>query len=321
MQPRSRAVASPSIAPSVLDAVGVALTRLGADPSGDPDGMFDRAERATKNVLIGIDVAALVPVGAYGLLEYGMRASSNVGDALVRLARHYASVSTRIRAECTIVDGHAALVFHRHAAVRFSRHWIEMPAAAIARRLGEGAGGVPLLHEVHFAHRSPGGGHDARYVEAFGAPVVFGAKDDALVFLDGALAVPMTTAAPPVAASVDVELRALAEKDASSDPLQTRIRAAIDRRLAGGVSLADVARSLHMSPRTLQRHLRERGTSWSREIDEARRVRAVAALEDGVDKTMSIARELGFADASSFFRAFRRWTGTTPRHWGAARSK
>lgn len=218
-----------------------------------------------------------------------------------------------------MLDGHAALVFHRHRAVRFSRHWIEMPAAAIARRLSDGAGGAPLLDEVRFTHRSPGAQHGARYVEVFGAPVVFGASEDALVFLDGALSIPMGTAAPPVAASVDAELRALAEKDAFPDPLEMRIREAIDRRLADGVSLSDVAHSLHMSPRTLQRSLSQRGTSWSREVDEARRVRALSALEGAADKTTSIARELGFADASAFFRAFRRWTGTTPRHWAAQR--
>lgn len=281
--------------------------------------MFDRAERATNDPLVGIAVAALVPVGAYGLLEYGMRASSNVGDALVRLARHYASVSTRVRTECALVDGHAALVFHRHPGVRFSRHWIEMPAAAIARRLSEGAGAVPLLHEVRFTHRSPGAAHGGRYVEAFGAPVAFDANEDALLFLDGALSLPMSTAAPPVAASVDAELRALAEKDVFPDPFEMRVRDAIGARLADGVTLADVAQALRMSPRTLQRNLSERGTSWSREIDEARRVRALAALEQGDDKTAAIAGELGFADASAFFRAFRRWTGTTPRHWAAQR--
>ncbi len=142
-----------------------------------------------------------------------------------------------------------------------------------------------------------------------------------LLFLDGALATPMSTAAPPVAISVDAELRALAEKDAFPDPLEMRIREAIAQYLASGVSLEQVARRLRMSPRTLQRSLSERGTSWSREVDEARRTRAIAALEEGVDKTTSIAGELGFSDASAFFRAFRRWTGTTPRHWAARRTR
>lgn len=313
----SSRAAAPAIAPSVLDAVRAALERLGADASGDPDAMFDRAEAQLGDPLVGVRVAALVPIGAYGLLEYGMRASASVGEALQRLARHYTSVSTRVRTEVTLVDGHDALAFRRHPGVRFSRHWIEMPAAAIARRIGEGAGAPPLLHEVRFRHAGPGGDHLTRYVEAFGAPVVFGAGEDALLFLDGALQASMSTAAAPVAASVDAELRALASREIFPDPTQMRVRAAIDRSLGEGASLAHVARLLHMSPRTLQRTLAQQGTSWTREVDEARRVRAMAALSSGEDKTTSIATELGFSDASAFFRAFRRWTGTTPRSYRA----
>lgn len=306
---------APSVAPSVLDAVRAALSRLGVESTDDPDETFDRAEKVLGEPLIGVLVASQVPPGAYGLLEYGLRASATVGDGLSRLARHYASVSTRVRAELTILDGHHALVFRRDPAVRFSRHWLEMPAAAIARRIADGAQGVPLLLEVRFTHRGPGAAHEARYVDVFGAPVVFGAREDALVYLDGALQTPLTTSAPPVAASVDAELAALAAKQELPDPLQTRIRSAIESRLADGVGLADVARVLKMSTRTLQRTLAQRGTSWSREVDEARRARALAALAEGEDKTATIAAELGFSDASAFFRAFRRWTGTTPRHY------
>ncbi|MGE0789799.1 MAG: AraC family transcriptional regulator ligand-binding domain-containing protein [Sandaracinaceae bacterium] len=317
MEPRTRA--APAVAPSVIEAVRAVLTQLGADATGDPDAMFDRAELALGEPLIGVVVARRVPPGAYGLLEYGMRASATVGEAVARLARHYASVSTRVRAELAILDGHSALQFRRDPGVRFSRHWIEMPAAAIAWRIGESAGAAPLLHEVRFAHRGPGLAHTARYVDTFGAPVVFGAKEDALVYLDGALETPLTTAAAPVAASVDSELRALAEKDSFPDPFEMRVRGAIASRLEAGVKLADVARALKMSSRTLQRALGQRGTSWSRELDEARRARAIAAIEGGGDKTAAVAAELGFSDASAFFRAFRRWTGTTPGHWIARR--
>lgn len=299
----------------MLGAVQSVLSQLGARADGDPDEMFDHAAIDLDEPLIGIVVARRVPVGALGLLEYGMRASATVGDALQRLARHYASVSTRVRTELALVDGRSALVFQRSPTVKFSRHWIEMPAFAIASRIGDGAGGQPLLHEVRFTHREPPAEHRHRHAEAFGAPVAFRADVDALVFLDGALQCPMNTSAPPVASSVDAELRALEAAAAPFlDPLQLKIRAAILRGLGSGVSLASVARDLKLAPRTLQRAIADRGTSWSHELDEVRRARALELLDDADHKTASIAAELGFRDASAFFRAFRRWTGTTPRH-------
>jgi hypothetical protein len=144
---------APTVAKTVVTAVAEVLEAMGVpDVHGDPDEVFDRAAVLLDEPLIGIVVAGRVPVGAYGVLEYGMRASANIGDALERLARHYGSVSTRVRAEVGIIDGHSALVFLRRPDVQFSRHWLEMPAAAIAGRLRDGVGKAPLLHEVHFTH-------------------------------------------------------------------------------------------------------------------------------------------------------------------------
>jgi AraC-like DNA-binding protein len=314
-RPRARhAAPPPAIAESVINAVRQVLASLGvADTSGDPDDMFDRAARELGEPLVGIVVARRVPVGAYGLLEYGLRASATVGDALQRLARHYAAVSSRVRAELTLVEGRSALVFHRRPGARHSRHWVEMPAAAIANRLSDGAGHVPILHEVQFAHAQPSGANEASYVDAFGAPVRFRAPHDALVFLDGALLRPMGTGIESVANTVDAELRALEHADVGlPDAFQLRLRELIERGLTDGVTLASTARTLRLAPRTLQRLIAERGSSWSNELDEVRRARALRLLE-AERKTTDIAAELGFRDASAFFRAFRRWTGTTPR--------
>lgn len=303
------------VAPSVVAAVASVLVEMGATPDADADALFDRGAHDLDEPLLGIVVARRVPIGAYGLLEYGLRASATVGDALSRLARFYASVTSRVRAEVAVVGGHTALVFHRAPNVAHSRHWIEMAAAAIAGRIAEGAGRPSVLHAVQFLHAHPDPSLHDRWVDALGAPVTFGARKDALVFVDGALARPMSTGESRIATSVDVELRALAESQyAFPDAQQLRLRAAILERLTDGVTLLSVARALRIAPRTLQRSIAQRGSSWSQELDETRRARALELLAAG-GKTSEIADALGFRDPSAFFRAFRRWTGTTPRDY------
>jgi AraC-like DNA-binding protein len=306
--------AAPAIAAPVVRLVAAMLESLGmCDTGGEPDELLDRAERELAEPMIGVVVASRVPVGGYGLLEYGMRASATVADALGRLARHYASVSTRVKLEVTVVDGRPALVCRRRAGVTFNRHWMEMAAAVIVSQLQESAGS-PLLHEVRFAHAGPEGDVLARYRDAFGAPVRFRAPEDALVFLDGAMGRRMGTGAEPIASSVDQELGALERaRDDFPDPLRIRMREAIVRRLSEGVTLGSIARELKIAPRTLQRLIAQRGSSWSRELDDVRRERALQRLAEGEHKTAEIAAELGFSDSSAFFRAFRRWTGGTPK--------
>jgi AraC-like DNA-binding protein len=70
---------------------------------------------------------------------------------------------------------------------------------------------------------------------------------------------------------------------------------------------------LHQSTSTLQRRLRQEGTSYQSLLDEIRRELALDYLRDGKHSIADVAFLLGFSDQSNFTRAFRRWTGTTPR--------
>ena len=79
--------------------------------------------------------------------------------------------------------------------------------------------------------------------------------------------------------------------------------------------IVEVARLLSLSPRTLQRLLNGEGISYSDLVDRRRCKAACEALEKTPEPIQDIAARLGYADASSFARAFRRWTGTAPRAW------
>jgi len=73
------------------------------------------------------------------------------------------------------------------------------------------------------------------------------------------------------------------------------------------------ARLLGMPVRTLQRRLRERGQSYSQLVDTIRCEQACRLLEEPGARMIDVARALGYADPSSFSRAFRRWMGMSPR--------
>jgi AraC-like DNA-binding protein len=75
---------------------------------------------------------------------------------------------------------------------------------------------------------------------------------------------------------------------------------------------AEVARGLGMSERTLKRKLAEQGTSYSELLDRERHSQAVELLR-GAASIDDVAERLGYSDAANFTRAFRRWTGRSPR--------
>ena len=81
---------------------------------------------------------------------------------------------------------------------------------------------------------------------------------------------------------------------------------------SGHVSDESVADALHMTSRTLHRRLKSAGTTFRFELDAARQSVSRELLENTALPVSEIANAVGYADSSSFIRAFQRWTGTTP---------
>ena len=82
--------------------------------------------------------------------------------------------------------------------------------------------------------------------------------------------------------------------------------------LTGTLSLVDTARSLGLSPRTLQRRLARLGTSYEEQLDLWRHAQARLHLGGSSVPVASVSRALGYGHPAHFVRAFRRWEGRTP---------
>jgi AraC-like DNA-binding protein len=96
-----------------------------------------------------------------------------------------------------------------------------------------------------------------------------------------------------------------------------RISDKISRYLIGNaylgmLSLEDTAANFNISPRTLQRRLKEESLSFQQLADSARQQLAVQALKQDEYAVKEIAYMLGYNELSAFSRAFKRWTGISP---------
>jgi len=80
-----------------------------------------------------------------------------------------------------------------------------------------------------------------------------------------------------------------------------------------------MAATLHMSSRTLIRRLRGMGTTFYKERDELRKIRARELLDAGELSVSEIAEVLRFSDSPNFGKAFKRWFGESPSRYRARR--
>ena len=155
----------------------------------------------------------------------------------------------------------------------------------------------------------------APYFQFFACPVEFGADVNFLDIQRAVADMALPTANHALVATFDEMLcRELARLDASD--IVTVTKAMLIKTLVdGNPHDGDIASQLFMSRRTFQRRLAERGTNFSRLVDEVRRDLAMKYLADPHHSVTAITYLTGFSTPSAFTRAFMRWTGTTPSAW------
>lgn len=121
--------------------------------------------------------------------------------------------------------------------------------------------------------------------------------------------------------TANYELQELLLKKVSSMPqpvpgsqnLQTKIyNYLIANSYLGVSSLDDIAANFNVSPRSLQRKLKEEGVKYQDIADAVRRSLAVYYISSGNYPLKDISWMLGYNELSAFTRAFKRWTGSTP---------
>ena len=110
---------------------------------------------------------------------------------------------------------------------------------------------------------------------------------------------------------------ALTETDTD---IARQIRAHLVLNQNGYPTPEQLAANLCLTPRTLRRRLHEQGLSYRRILDDVRRRDSCDLLATSNLEIQSISELLGYADPANFTRAFKGWTGRTPRNWRAERT-
>jgi AraC-like DNA-binding protein len=170
--------------------------------------------------------------------------------------------------------------------------------------------------EVHFEHPKPPSHKE--HESAFGAPVYFAQGTNALLFRPEILARPMPGRDPRLFAMMEICLENIGNRPRAPESLSGRLRSAIRARLAQGYpTLDEVAGAVRISPNTIQRQLARDGLAYKDLVEGMRQDLALTYVKQRHLPFSEIAFLLGYSELSAFSRAFRRWTGASPRAFRA----
>jgi AraC-like DNA-binding protein len=265
--------------------------------------------RLTGDPTIALRIAAATPAGAFGVVEYVCRSAPTLGDALRQWVRYLNLLDDAVVVALEVEGERACLrvVVESEAPAPASHELCFALVAAHARRLAS----VPVRFDaVDFTHRTPG--DPAAWRRWFDAPVRFGAPTTQLVLPRAALAAPLVTADPnllTILTRAAEELRREPPRDPSLSAQVTRVLRDVLR--SDDANIDHVSRRLGLTPRSVQRRLKDEGTSFQALRESVRRELAGRYLDEDLS-IAEISFLLGFSEPSAFFRAFKRWTGLTP---------
>ena len=262
---------------------------------------------------LGIHLIEGVKLRELGLVGYSMAFSPHLLEALRRLARYVRILSELF--QFNLREGKRVEVTVE-GSPRFTalRHPLDASLAMLVMAAREATGVRVVPVEVWFPYRQPKRLDEHR--RFFACPLEFEKAEAKIVLSDEDVQRCATAGDQTLSRYLDQLAEDFLGKLDKSDSLTTRLRRVLWHRLGGGrPSLRDGASALHVSVRSMQRELRREGTSFSTVLDELRRDTAVRMLEDGGHAINEVAFFLGYSEPSAFYRAFRQWTGVSPREF------
>lgn len=302
--------------------VNALFAQVGLDPSilNDPQGrypvsrmarLWKLAVEATGDPCLALKAAVHVQPATFQSFGLAMMASRTLEDVLRRAARFSRIVSSAVDVVIEDTPRGVKEIICFLDGVPVVDEGIDLFMAATLKlgRLLTGTQDMPL--EIRL-RRSGTPAMLREFREFFGCPVEFEADENALLIPHDWIRRPLPMSNPALARRSDrVVMEYLRRFDEAR--MTEKVRAELISRLsAGEPPRAEVATALGLGEKTLQRRLKDEGSSYQGILEETRRELAQDYLREPQASVCDVTFRLGFADQSSFTRAFKRWTGTSP---------
>lgn len=248
---------------------------------------------------------------SYGhALGYAWLTSHTLREALNRFARYIHIVSEAVSIILEDDSQNLTIVLDFKSVEMILPAMVDTLMAVLIHicRMNYGENLKPIA--VNFVHSEPPCAD--KYFDLFRSSVYFSASRDSISFSSSDIDKLLPVGNPLLARINDkIIINYLANLE--KEYIIHRVKACIiDLFQSGHVVFAKVAKTIGMSERSLQRKLKEEGTTFRSILDEIRKELAVSYVRDLDVPLSEIAFILGFSEQSAFSRAFKRLTGTSP---------
>jgi AraC-like DNA-binding protein len=304
-------------ASALLAAAGIAPGELQLErwPIDHITRLWRAAEHCSGDPAFGLKAGAGVSPASVSAVSFALQSAPTLREAMSMVQKYQRLISDGGRFQILSGESTSWVVYHpRQGELAFSPYQIEAVLAAAVTLSGWITGNSMKPLRVQFSQAQLAAYKE--YQKVFACPVDFEQAFSGLLVDNSVLDSPLPQANPHLARVHEqfsaARLAELSLNSVSVPELRQWLRARISRRLP---RRAEAASALGISARTLARRLQEQGQTFDGLLDDVRREMALQAVAETNRALADIAQTLGFAESSTFYRAFQRWTGMPPARW------
>lgn len=302
-------------AEEVLMRAGVAMATLESHkrtPLHAQLGFWRAAQELGQDPDIGLHLAEQMPLYRGQVMEYLFTSSNTFGDGLRRSLAYQRLVSDALSVQlvvdeqqCYLTNG--AAIYKDKLALRHFSECLLLGSIRFFRFVTEGKF-EPVCIELDYEE----GASPEEYQRVYGCLVILGQAESRLHFDRTILDQPLWTTEPELL-QLHEQLAVEKMQELARFDLIAEVRRAIGTTLESGeTSLESVARQLNVPVRRLRTQLADADTSFQQLLSDFRCRLAKRLLAQTPESIERIVYLTGFSEPSTFYRAFRRWTGETP---------
>lgn len=266
------------------------------------------------SVPFALEAGTQYHVTTHGMWGFALVSSPSVRSAIELAHRYFDLTYSFNRVRFEVVGPYASTYYDTSDNPDdLQAHLVERDLGALLTLEREGLGHLIPVHSLHL--RSPAPRYANVFKSMFGVTPQFNAPTNRITveakYLD---------ASGPLADEVGVRVgeqqcRALLERHQTVSGVAGKVRRCIMNKPGDIPSMGEVAIELRLSTRTLRNQLGREGTSYRKIVEDYRLTLAEELLSTSILSVETIANRLGYADASSFTSAFKRWKGVAPRKY------
>ena len=303
--------------PALLAEVGISRTLLEQPSARIERDTFIKLMLAvmqqTQDEFLGFGQGRKSKPGTFSMMAHAVINCANLEKAVQRGLRFYELFDLDVHS--TLVRGEEAAELRVQASERldFREPIIEAMIFLWLRFMGWLVGKAIEPQRIELDYER---GEDDEYRSQFECPVEYGSDINRIVFSLEFLDLPLVQNEISLSRFLKDSLAQLWEGNVHNVGLPAQIRAIISKEYGNNFpDFSEVCEKLNMTPQTLRRRLKDANTSYQEIKDSLRKEASIYYLSKPELSIDEIALLMGFSEASSFHRAFKKWTGKTPSQY------